>query len=365
MTTAGKRSRCVIDLGFDQLELTGRPDGEAPEGHESLLEYYETRAQEAIESSAAFSLGPEDCSKLMREGLQYYHRYLSAFHLERYELVASDTLRNLRLFAFVGRHAARQRDKMEFDKYRPYVQMMNTRANASLALKEGDHQAALGLIDSGIKAIRKFLREYQQEEREHECPELKSLLNWRREVKRERPMEPLERLEQQLELSVVREDYEEAAAARPDPRAACPSAAVRHLLLPSEDMLWPTPLPSCERLPSWLECCCLANQALPLPCSTRGGPFGEPTLNPTGTEIGISEPSSLCVSGSHLNCGFSKAPQRHFGGGSFCRCLSSPREVDTGNRVFGRSSSRQTGGSDQLSLEAHNARTPANDRIIV
>ncbi len=45
-------------------------------------------------------------------------------------------------------------------------------------------------------------------------PELKSLINWRREVKRERPMEPLERLEQQLELSVVREDYEEAARLR-------------------------------------------------------------------------------------------------------------------------------------------------------
>ena len=47
----------------------------------------------------------------MREGLQYYHRYLSAFHLERYDLVARDTARNLRLFAFVVKHAARQRDK--------------------------------------------------------------------------------------------------------------------------------------------------------------------------------------------------------------------------------------------------------------
>jgi UvrB/UvrC motif-containing protein len=203
-----------IDLGVIQLELSGRPDGERPEGHESLLEYYESKAQEAIESSSAFALSPEDCSRLMREGLQYYHRYLSAFHLERYELVAFDTLRNLRLFAFVGRHAARQRDKIEFDKYRPYVQMMHTRATASLAIKEGDHRAALGLIDAGIKAIRRFLREYKQEEREHECPELRSLLNWRREVKRERPMEPLEQLEQQLELSVVREDYEEAARLR-------------------------------------------------------------------------------------------------------------------------------------------------------
>jgi hypothetical protein len=203
-----------IDLGLIQLETSGRPHGERPEGHESLLEYFESKAQEAALSGSTFSLGPEDCARLMREGLQYYHRYLSAFHLERYEIVALDTMRNLRLFAFVGRYAARQRDKLEFDKYRPYVQMMSTRAKASLALAEGDHRQALSLIDAGIKAIRKFLKEYKQEEREDECAELKSLLNWRREVKRDRPLEPLERLEQQLELSVVREDYEEAARLR-------------------------------------------------------------------------------------------------------------------------------------------------------
>jgi hypothetical protein len=203
-----------IDLGLIQLETSGRPDGERPEGYESLLEYYEAKANEAAQSGKIFSLAPEDCSKLMREGLQYYHRYLSAFHLERYEIVTLDTLRNLRLFAFVGQHAARQRDKLEFDKYRPYVQMMLTRARASVALKDGDHKEALSLIDAGIKAIRKFLREYKQEDREHECPELKSLLNWRRDVKRDRPLEPLERLEQQLELSVVKEDYEQAARLR-------------------------------------------------------------------------------------------------------------------------------------------------------
>ena len=203
-----------IDLGLIQLELSGRPDGERPEGHESLLEHYEAKAQEAAERGSTFSLGPADCAQLMREGLQYYHRYLSAFHLERYEIVVVDTMRNLRLFAFVGRYAARQRDKLEFDKYRPYVQMMYTRAKASISLKEDDHETALALIDAGIKAIRKFLREYKQEDREQDCPELKALIAWRREVKRERPMEPLERLEHQLELSVVREDYEEAARLR-------------------------------------------------------------------------------------------------------------------------------------------------------
>jgi hypothetical protein len=203
-----------IDLGLIQMETEGRPDGERPEGFPSLLEAYEAKAKTALDAGAPFALTSEDCSLLMREGLQYYHRYLSAFHLERFELVERDTERNLRLFAFVGRHAMRQRDKIEFDQYRPYVQMMLTRARASQSLKNGEHRAALKRIDEGIKAIRRFLVDYQQEESEDECKELRSLIRWRKEVERDRPLKPLEKLEQQLELSVELEDYEEAARIR-------------------------------------------------------------------------------------------------------------------------------------------------------
>jgi UvrB/uvrC motif len=209
-----KKIQMRIDLGLIQMELDGRPDGQRPDGFPSLLDSYEAKAKEALAQSATFSLSPEDCSLLMREGMQYYHRYLSAFHLERYDLVERDTDRNLRLFAFVARHATRQRDKIEFDQYRPYVLMMRTRACASQALGKSDHKAALKRIDEGIKAIRRFLADYQQEESEEECAELQSLIRWRREVEREQPMGPLEKLEQQLELSVELEDYEEAARIR-------------------------------------------------------------------------------------------------------------------------------------------------------
>ncbi len=165
-----------IDLGLIQMEMDGRPDGQRPDGYSSLLDSYEAKANDALDSGATFSLTSDDCSLLMREGLQYYHRYLSAFHLERYELVERDTERNLRLFAFVARHAARQRDKIDFDQYRPYVQMMYTRARATQALKKSEHRAALKRIDEGIKAIRKFLAEYQQQESEEECSELRFLI---------------------------------------------------------------------------------------------------------------------------------------------------------------------------------------------
>jgi hypothetical protein len=203
-----------IDLGLIQMEMDGRPDGQRPDGFPALLDSYEAKARDAHAAGATFSLSTDDCALLMREGLQYYHRYLSAFHLERYDLVERDTERNLRLFSFVARHAARQRDKLDFEQYRPYVQMMHTRARATQALKKGEHRAALKRIDEGIKAIRKFLAEYQQQEKEEDCSELRFLVRWRREVERERPLGALERLEKQLELSVELEDYEQAARIR-------------------------------------------------------------------------------------------------------------------------------------------------------
>jgi hypothetical protein len=203
-----------MDLGLLQMEIDGRPDGERPEGYDSLLELYEVRAREAVTRGERFTLKADDCSSLMREGLQYYHRYVSAFQIERYDLVARDTARNLRLFSFVAKHAARQRDRMEFEQYRPYVELMHTRAKATLALRQDDYPTALGFIDEGIEAIRSFLVEYKEEEREAECSELRFLRQWRREVDGGRPIGPLELLEQQLQVSVTLEDYEEAARIR-------------------------------------------------------------------------------------------------------------------------------------------------------
>jgi hypothetical protein len=222
-----------MDLGLIQMEINGRPDGEQPEGYESLLELYEARAREVLARGGRFTLKADDCALLMREGLQYYHRYVSAFQIERFDLVERDTARNLRLFAFVAKHAARQRDRMEFEQYRPYVELMHTRARATQALRREDYPTALADIDEGIEAIRRFLAEYKQEEREAECSELRFLQQWRREVDGGRPIGPMERLEQQLQVSVTLEDYEEAARIRDQIRKMSAGDAREHRTLGS------------------------------------------------------------------------------------------------------------------------------------
>jgi hypothetical protein len=200
-----------VDLGLIQMELEGRPDGVRPFGFDSLLDYHKSRAAKA--KGKSYSLDAEACAALMREGLQFYHRYLAAFHLQRFDLVARDTARNLELFAFVRANASRQKDRVQFDQYRPYVTMMHARAVALGALAKDDHRAALEAIDEGIGGIRGFLADYEVEN-EAECMELAFLLRWRKEVEGDRPIGPLERLEQQLQRAVALEDYEEAARVR-------------------------------------------------------------------------------------------------------------------------------------------------------
>lgn len=199
-----------LDLGVLQMEMSGRPDGQRPEGQESLLEVLEARASH----DAKMTLEVNDCAALMREGVQYYQRYLAAFQLQRYDLVIRDTERNLRLFAFVVQHAERPRDKIEFDQYRPYVLMMRTRAQALDALSKEETGQALEHIDDGIDKIRGFLKDYGQSESEDECTELGFLVRWKEDIERTRPRGPVDRLKQQLNLAVALEDYEEAARIR-------------------------------------------------------------------------------------------------------------------------------------------------------
>lgn len=80
-----------VELGVLQMELDGRPDGQSPEGCQSYLEFYERqqRAHDAAHpDSALYLLGEEDCARLWREAVQYYHRYLSFWHLKLYDLCA-------------------------------------------------------------------------------------------------------------------------------------------------------------------------------------------------------------------------------------------------------------------------------------
>jgi hypothetical protein len=227
-----KKIQLRIDLGILQMEMQGRPDGQTPGDCPSWLDYYEQKQQAhdaAHPDSAAFELTEEDCMRLWREGVQYYHRYLSFWHLKIYDLCARDTARNLRLFAFVRTHTDDDRHRMQFDQWRPYVTMMNVRAVATPLIDEARYEEALRVIESGIGAIRKFLDEYEQAEHTDECVELTGLERWHIEVlaekteaKHAKPKQPEAILREKLQAAIAAEEFEQAAQLRDEIRRAKP-----------------------------------------------------------------------------------------------------------------------------------------------
>ena len=222
-----------LDLGLLQMEFDGRPDGRRIHDEESWLAYHQRRQKEhdaANPDAAPYLLEPEDCVELLREGVQFYHRYICFWQLGFYELCARDTERNLRLFAFVREHARDERDKLRFDQWRPYVTMMHARAVATPLVELEQWDAAANVLDAGIRRIESFLREYDQEGRAEEVGELVFLQRWKEEILSKidsdrvgqddtvtpgtGPVDRAADLRAQLQMAIVEERYEEAAMIR-------------------------------------------------------------------------------------------------------------------------------------------------------
>lgn len=219
-----------LDLGVIQMEIDGRPDGQRIEGYDSWLDFYRERQQSrdrANPDSAPLTLDAEECQNLLREGMQYYHRYLSFWHLGRYELCARDTSRNLKLLEFVREFARRPQDKLQFDQWRPYITMMHARAVAAPLVELDDLEAAIKVIEAGTSAIEAFLREYDQTHRAESCQELVHLRQWREQLaeqaagttkNKDKAPDPLALMRQQLKAAIEAEQYEEAARLRDEIR---------------------------------------------------------------------------------------------------------------------------------------------------
>lgn len=208
-----------LDLGLIQMEMNGRPDGQRPKGHESLLVWHLHRARAAQGGDEEYKLSAEECGELQQEGIQYYHRYLSLFQLEDFPAVVRDTQRNLDLFAFVRKHTERDDITWAFDQFVPYVQMMNTRAKASIELEGKNLEGALREIDKGREKILGFYHEHEQAESAEKSAELSFLDEWREELQAKRPMSKLEKMRIEMDDAIQSEAYERAAQLRDAIRA--------------------------------------------------------------------------------------------------------------------------------------------------
>ncbi len=206
-----------IDLGLLQMETSGRPDGQRPHGHESLLAYHEYLLQKHIEDTGAeddFSLDEGACEMLRAEGVMYYHRYLAEFVLGDYERVDRDTMRNLRLMDFCRRHACDDSDKYILEQYRPYIIMMRTRARTQFEMDNSRLKAALAATRKGIAEIAAFHDAFGDEKMASRSGELAVLKALEKDIESKIPIDPVQKLRDQLAQAVQDEQYERAAELR-------------------------------------------------------------------------------------------------------------------------------------------------------
>ncbi len=206
-----------LDLGLLQMELRGRPDGARPKGFESWLAYHRRqleRHEKKTGGDFGFKLAPEQCQALREEAEMYYRRYLALFVLGEFKGVVRDTARNLRVLNLCGKYAAEEGDRLVLEQFRPYITMMNTRAAASSKFKAKEYAEALAVLDRGLRRIRRFFKRFGQPEAYRRSGEVKVLKRFARQVRRKMPVDPMQKLESDLQKAVEAEKYEQAAVLR-------------------------------------------------------------------------------------------------------------------------------------------------------
>ncbi|MFH1071524.1 MAG: UvrB/UvrC motif-containing protein [Candidatus Glassbacteria bacterium] len=204
--------------GVLQMELDGRPDGKQPYGYDFAFDYYRLalkRFQRAHGTARGFKLEPESCSELFDESLRIYNRYIFLLQLQDYQRVIRDTERNMELFRFVNKYAVREKDRMNLERWWPYIIRINGTARALLAMQEHhDLDEALKVASQTLERIENLepvdFEEFQTELERSQ----KALEEMIRSIKANKPLTAIEKLQNQLVRAVEEERFEDAARLR-------------------------------------------------------------------------------------------------------------------------------------------------------
>ena len=127
--------------------------------------------------------------------------------------VIRDTQRNLDLFNFVAGHSDREEVVWNFQQFRPYVIMMNTRAKASASVK-GESLPRPCERSSPVATRFEFFQQSNFPELASKSSEVAFLEEWLAEVSEKRPCSKLEIMQREMETAIAKELYERAAELR-------------------------------------------------------------------------------------------------------------------------------------------------------
>lgn len=198
-----------IDLGILQIETSGRPDGERPEGHESYLDYLR---DEASQADGDFRLNEDQCDEVDREFIQFYHRRICWLKLQRYDRAVADADHTLAMMDFCSQHSPDEQWAMSHEQYRPFVIFHRVQAAALDALEKEDAEAAIVQINQGLESLKKLFAAHELEEYFEENELVVRLLEFRESLRDEYNVG--QTLPEQLAEAVALEQYERAAKLR-------------------------------------------------------------------------------------------------------------------------------------------------------
>lgn len=206
-----------IDLGVLQMEAEGRPDGERPNGFDSLLDYHRHRLQQYEQqhgTTDGFTIDAEQCGRLREEAVQYYHRYVALYALRDLEGVIHDTQRNLEVFDFCRQYGEMETDRTILEQFRPQLIMMRTRCAAELAVRAERPAEAKAVIDRGLAQIRDAYEQSDNLDAYEEANEVQLLRGMRDVLVPKLPASQRQELLERLHAALDAENYELAAILR-------------------------------------------------------------------------------------------------------------------------------------------------------
>lgn len=202
-----------LDLGLLQMEVSGRPDGKRPHKHASELDYQLHRLKKHRESGTRendFQLTRRECQQLREESAMFYHRYLSLFVLGQYDGVVRDTRHNIGILNLCRNFGPTEQDREILEQYRPYIIMMEGRARACAALRDGFVNTSIAYLRG---TLRNVIHTYGNPAAS-QSPEALILSDMIHDIRRQLPPDPREELNRLLKKAVAGEKYEEAAQLR-------------------------------------------------------------------------------------------------------------------------------------------------------
>ncbi len=198
-----------IEMGLLQMETSGRPDGQRPEGAETYLDQL---IQESFGQGESAQLNEDQCFEVDREFLQYYHRRICYLALREFDRAVTDADHTLALMDFVAEHSPEPDWTLSHEQYRPFVLFHRTQAAAMAKLKGSAAEAAIEEINRGLDRIRQAFVTMQVEERFDEDELVAQLIELKESLRQEYQLG--QTLAEQLSDAVANEEYERAARLR-------------------------------------------------------------------------------------------------------------------------------------------------------